>query len=231
MKELEWAKQEIKLACKNTKDITEDPFGYKYACLCYKSAFKAFKKAIKSLDEDGHSGFSFWTTVNVLKKLLDHKPLTPIENNDADWIPYSFNLNDEPSNRTSYSHKRLSSLTKVVYENGDEKISDTNRICCIDSETGVTYRSNMINKIIDDLYPISFPYIAETLFVYCEDFLYNTDKGDFDTVGILYLKNGNKDVIDVNIYLKEDPEQGWIQITREEYMDRKTNKNKGVVKC
>ena len=39
---------------------------------------------------------------------------------------------------------------------------------------------------MDEMFPITMPYMPSTkpFYVYCEDFLYDTENGDFDTVGV-----------------------------------------------
>ena len=73
----EWAQREVELACK--KENPEwDGESFDYGCSCYQSALKAYK----SLLEDGHSGYSFSVTKNILNKLMDGRPLTPITEDD-----------------------------------------------------------------------------------------------------------------------------------------------------
>lgn len=70
----EWAQREVALACKREKpDRKEGEFDY--GCACYESALKAFN----SLLEDGHSGMSIGYTKQILNRLIDGKPLTPVE--------------------------------------------------------------------------------------------------------------------------------------------------------
>ena len=76
----EWAKKEVEIACKmENPNIELDENGmpkeFDYGCSCYGSALKAFK----SLCEDGHSGMSIGFTKQILNRLIDGKPLTPIE--------------------------------------------------------------------------------------------------------------------------------------------------------
>ena len=54
-----------------------------YGCACYESALKAFG----SLCEDGHSGFSIGLTKAILNRLINNKPLLPIEDTDEVWSP------------------------------------------------------------------------------------------------------------------------------------------------
>lgn len=77
MKMSEWAKREVEIACKKeNSDRKEGEFDY--GCACYESALKAFN----SLLEDGHSGYSIGFTKNILNRLIDGQPLTPIEDTD-----------------------------------------------------------------------------------------------------------------------------------------------------
>lgn len=76
----EWAKREVELACKHENpDRKEGEFDY--GCACYESALKA----LTSLMEDEHSGFSINLTKQILNRLIDGKPLTPIEDTDDIW--------------------------------------------------------------------------------------------------------------------------------------------------
>ena len=76
----EWAEREIRIACERERgNKPEDEWDYGVAC--YESAFKAFQ----SLLEDGHSGFSLGLTQNILNRLIDGKPLTPIEDVPEIW--------------------------------------------------------------------------------------------------------------------------------------------------
>ena len=70
-----WAEKEIEIACAREKANAEDSDEWNYGVACYQSALKAFN----SLCEDGHSGMSIGFTKNILNRLIDGKPLTPIE--------------------------------------------------------------------------------------------------------------------------------------------------------
>ena len=74
MSMLEWAEKEIEIACnKENPDRKEGEFDY--GCACYEGALKAFE----TLCNQGHSGFSIKITQGILNRLIDGKPLTPIE--------------------------------------------------------------------------------------------------------------------------------------------------------
>lgn len=80
MSMLDWAKREVELACKR-ENPDRKPGEWDYGCACYESALKA----LKSLLEDGHSGFSIGLTKQILNRLIDGKPLIPIEDTDDNW--------------------------------------------------------------------------------------------------------------------------------------------------
>ena len=67
------------------KSRTEKDGEWDYGCACYESALKAFG----SLCEDGHSGFSIGLTKAILNRLINNKPLLPIEDTDEVWSDIS----------------------------------------------------------------------------------------------------------------------------------------------
>lgn len=218
---LSWAEKEIDIACKREREasgVKNDDWDY--GCACYESALKAYK----SLVEDGHSGFSIGLTKQILNRLIDGKPLTPIEDTDDIWSDISdvSRLNGEAVN---YQCKRMSSLFKYVYADGTVKYKDINRYYCIDiNNTEVTYRSGLVQRIIDEMFPITMPYFpGEPIKVYCEDFLTDRKNGDFDTVGIFYAIKPNGEKIEINRFFKNS-EDGWDEIDEVEYNERKAIK-------
>ena len=106
---LDWAKREVEIACRK-ENPNRKKGEWDYGCACYESALKAFN----SLTEDGHSGFSIGITKHILNRLIDGKPLTPIEDTYDAW---DHNIIDVHDGHTSYQCKRMSSLFKYVYIN------------------------------------------------------------------------------------------------------------------
>ena len=103
----EWAENEVKIACKRENpDWNGETFDY--GCSCYQSALKAYK----SLCNDGHSGFSFSVTKNILIRLMNSLPLTPIEDTPDMWEESVFQSED---GTVSYQCKRMSGLFKKVH--------------------------------------------------------------------------------------------------------------------
>lgn len=209
----EWAKREVDLACKRENpDRKEEEFDY--GCACYESALKAFN----CLMEDNHSGMSISFTKNILNRLIDGKCLTPIEDVGDIW-KYSF---DRDNGVKTYKCKRMSSFFKDVYPDGSIKYNDVDRVIKVDMTTDTVWHSGFVDRIIDELYPITMPYIpADKPFkVYCEDLLTDSKNGDFDTVGVLYGIDPFGDRFEINRYFK-DGDRDMIEIDKEEYEARK----------
>lgn len=190
----EWAKQEIEFACKRERELSKDEEDAFYGIACYESAYKAFL----SLLEDEHSGFSIGITKNILNRLIDGKPLLPIEDTSDIW-GNEILVNKDDVQYRSYQCKRMSSLFKHVYPNGQVKYSDINRYYCIDMDDGATYTNGLVNNLLDEMFPITMPYMptSEHFKVYCRDFLSDSKNGDYDHTMINYIVKPNGDKVDV----------------------------------
>ena len=213
MSMLEWARREVELACKRENpDRKEGEFDY--GCACYESALKAYE----CLMEDGHSGMSWGFTRNILMRLMDDKPLTPIEDNEEDWNDVSeWGLKEGCV--AQYQCKRMSSLFKDVYADGTVKFHANDRVRMYNIESpDVAWYNGMISGIIHEMFPITFPYIPENnpYRVYIEDFLYDEKNGDYDTEGILYVIKPDGERVDINRYFGEVDGE-WKEISFEEY--------------
>lgn len=137
----EWAENEVKIACKKEAPDRKDG-EWDYGCACYESALKAYK----SLMDDNHSGFSFGMTKNILIRLMNHQPLTPIEDTDDMWNGVSDGV---------YQCKRMSSLFKHV-DNGKIRYSDNDRIIFFDGD--ISCHSSFVNHMFNEMFPITMPY-------------------------------------------------------------------------
>jgi len=224
--DITWAEKEIDIACKREREasgVKNDDWDY--GCACYESALKAYK----SLIEDGHSGFSIGMTKYILNRLIDGKPLTPIEDTPDIWNVIS-DISGLNGKMVIYQCKRMSSLFKHVYADGTVEYKDVNRYCCVDinkhvlqmsGQTEVTYYSGLVQRIIDEIFPITMPYFpGKPIKVYCEDFLTDRKNGDFDTVGIFYAIKPDGEKVEINRFFKES-EDGWKEIDEAEYINRK----------
>lgn len=207
----EWARKEVEIACKKENSERKDgEWDYGYAC--YESALKAYEL----LMQDGHSGMSFGFTRNILKRLLDEMPLTPIEDTPDVWSEVVAIV----GNKTEYQCKQKSSLFKTVNnETGEITYSDVDRIICID-EHGDSYTNGFISRQIDKLYPLTMPYYpVGRHYVYVIDFATAAEVGCFDTLYLQKLKLPSGEMKELNLYFKETKD-GFISIGEAEYKER-----------
>ncbi len=210
----DWAENEVRIACERERAESKTPEGeWDYGCACYESALKAYK----CLMEDGHSGMSFSITRQILNRLMRGQPLTPIEDTEDVW---NFICVNEDGSE-GYQCKRMSSLFKDVYPDGTVKYKDVDRYYVTYAEnSNTTWKNGFVMRIIDELFPITMPYIpGEPIKVVCEEFLVDPKNGDYDTVGILYaMKDGEKTAI--NRFLAEKDGK-MVEIQETEYQKRK----------
>ena len=211
MNMLEWAKNEIEIACKRERG-DKDPNEWDYGVACYESAFKAFE----SLMEDGHSGMSIGFTKAILNRLIDGKLLTPIEDIPDIWDDVTW-LKDDYA---TYQCKRMSSLFKYVYNDGTVNYSDVDRFRCFnkDNPNSGGFYNGFISRLLDAQFPISMPYSpASTPWrVYCTEGLIDPKNGDFDLIGIYYVLKPDGERVEIQRFFK-DGEKCWIEINQQEY--------------
>lgn len=219
MSMLEWAKREVEIASKRERgDKPADEWDY--GCACYNSALKAFE----SLCGDGHSDMSIQFTKRILNRLIEGKPLTPIEDTEDVW---SSRL-DVGEGYISYQCLRKSSLFKTVYKDGTVIYTDNDRFVGVDPKGGC-WHSGLVTAIGIEMYPIKMPYMPpdKSFMVYVEDCLTDPKNGDFDTEAVLYLITPDGEKVDINRYFREPYKgetptyKGWVEITLEEYLQRK----------
>lgn len=212
-----WAENEVAIACCREKPDRKDG-EWDYGCACYESALKAFH----SLCEDGHSGFSIGLTKAILNRLINNKPLLPIEDTNEVWSDIS-DMSGLKGEECNYQCKRMSSLFKYVYADGTVKYRDVDRYYGVNINCpNAPYHSGLIDTVMDELYPITMPYMpADRAYkVYTEEFLVDPKNGDFDTVGILYVITPSLERVEINRYFKEAP-NGFAEIDEAEYVKRK----------
>ena len=124
MSMLEWAKREVEIACKNENpDRKEGEFDY--GCACYEGALKAFE----TLCNQGHSGMSIKLTQHILNRLIDGRPLTPIEDTPDVWNGIT-ELKEDGT--VEYQCNRMSSLFKKVHTDGSVEYTDVDRVYGVD---------------------------------------------------------------------------------------------------
>ena len=214
----DWAKREVGIACKHENPDRKEG-EWDYGCVCYESALKAFN----SLMEDGHSGFSIGLTKQILNRLIDGKPLVPIEDTDDIWDECEWSSDDKT---THYQCKRMRGLFKDVYTDGTIKYTDNNRVMGVNLDNpNVGWHSRITRDIVEELFPLTMPYMPadKPYKVFCEDCLTDPKNGDFDTIGVFYILKPDGERVEVNRYFKEGSAVYgcWDEISQDEFEERK----------
>jgi hypothetical protein len=225
MSNMEWAKNEVRLALEREASVDDESIGigYEYVKNCFESALKAYE----SLCDDGHSGMSISVTRNILDRLIKHQTLTPIEDTEDVWTEKFWKREDD-QNRL-YQCNRMTCFWKRVYPDGTIIYSDNERVCGVNmNNPECTYYSRLATSIVDDLYPITMPYCPPNrpFKVYAEEFLFDARNGDYDTVYIHYIQTPEGDKVDVNrVFTESEDRPGMQEITLDEFEKLKRSSN------
>ena len=205
--------KEETLACLETEEDGFVRFATAVKADDYCSAYKAYK----CLMNDGHSGMSIGFTKNILNRLIDGKPLTPIEDTPEVW-----GMPSDYDDKISYQCNRMYSLFKDVYPDGRVLYHDTGRVLCVYKDNpSIPWYNGFISRIIHEKYPITMPYspAANPFVVYCTEGLSDPDNGDFDTIGVWYVVKPDREKDTIERFFKESPD-GREEISKQEYFER-----------
>lgn len=155
----DWALNELRIAVKRETDKAKadgHPEDADYGIACYKSAYNAYKTLMRA----GHSGMSFDITKNILNRLLDDLPLTPIEDVPKVWEKCT----DSVGLYDVYICVRYPRLYKYVYDGKRTEFFDDGRTVCKDVH-GLSksyYYSKFCARLVDKMFPITFPYVPRS---------------------------------------------------------------------
>ena len=158
---------------------------------------------------------SIQITKNILNRLIEGRPLTPIYDTDDSW---------EPVWENHWQHKRMSSLFKTILPDGTMHYTDVNRFVGIDIHNGSSWHSSLVDRIMDEYFPVKMPYCpGNAIKVYTEDFLSLDGNGDFDTKGIFYAVLPDGEIFNINRFFTDKENKDWREITWETYCELREN--------
>lgn len=213
----DWAEQECRIACKkeNPNFDFDDQKAFDYGCSCYRSALQAYK----SLCKDGHSGMSWSFTKDILIRLMDGQPLTPITDEDFPKVEYDPNDKwlQERGLKSDVQCPRMYGLFREETLDGIVSYHDNDRAYYINIENpSDTYSSS--TKFLDEMFPITMPYNPKRgkYKIYAQTFLTDKRNGDFDTKGILFVITPDGEKVDIGIYMHEVNGK-MVHISKQEY--------------
>lgn len=183
------------------------------------SVILSANKAFRVIKTAGHTKEELIQMVDTLTRLVDWKPLFPIQEDEV--IDERYEMNGQHL----YDYKRYSGLFKRVYPDGRVEYGDVHMAVGVNIDDECEYYSGLVDRVVQDIHPIKFPYLPPTIpyKVYAEDFLVNPKYGDYDTTGFFYMIEPDGTRIEINRFFKEDGFE-FVEITKEEYEERKKNR-------
>ena len=223
---IKWAEREVELACERENPNRKEG-EWDYGCACYESALKAYK----SLCEDGHSGFSFSLTRNILERLMNNLPLTPITDEDFFADPVSPMPGDEYESewlkkrglKNIKQCPRMSSLFRYEYLDGRIEYRDVERFYCYNRNNpdNTWGTGGVIAEQLDKTFPITMPYypVVGKYKLECSEALSDPKNGDFDTIALWSITTPDNKRVKVNKFWKET-DNGFKEIDEREWLCR-----------
>lgn len=183
------------------------------------SVILSANKAFRVIKTAGHTKEELIQMVDTLTRLVDWKPLFPIQEDEV--IDERYEMNGQHL----YDYKRYSGLFKRVYPDGRVEYGDVHMAVGVNIDDECEYYSGLVDRVVQDIHPIKFPYLPPTIpyKVYAEDFLVNPKYGDYDTTGFFYMIEPDGTRVEINRFFKEDSFE-FVEITKEEYEERKKNR-------
>jgi hypothetical protein len=103
---------------------------------------KDILQIVEIFAEQGHSGFSASYALNIIKRLLDWKPITALTGEDDEWC--------EPYKEGSQQNKRCSAVFRNNFDNSTAYYIDGKIFSDNGGKTWFTNRNSFV--------PITFPY-------------------------------------------------------------------------
>ncbi|MEN2464937.1 hypothetical protein [Ornithinibacillus sp. JPR2-1] len=106
---------------------------------------KDILEIVKVFSEQGHSGFSASYALNLIKRLLDWKPITPLTGEDDEWGE-SYGSDNTQQNKRCYA---------VFRENFDNSTAHYLYGKVFSDDGGETWYSSRESNV-----PVTFPYVV-----------------------------------------------------------------------
>ena len=153
---LKWADREIMLAIAKEMQLAKEDGDEKtseFKIRCYEAALKAYNTLL--LEDKKGFDCIFGVSKKVLDRLLDHKPLTPLHEEDANWGELW--KKDENGDQRAQS-ERYSALFKTTHADGSLEYDDVGRCYSHERLSGDSFHCGFDRKVLNDIDPITFPY-------------------------------------------------------------------------
>lgn len=176
-----------------------------YFSLCADSALRAFDV----LCRDEHSGTSIEITKDILYRLIENLPLTPIT--EEDFVDDDLTKDDIKAGiKNMKTCTRCYSLFRKEYTDGTVKYLDTTRVVFIAQDKLPSYLG-LATRAVDELFPITLPYMPQSKPYHVYGSLKTIIDGEDKTSDPKYTGTYNKVYLDYII----TPDGKRVELNRE----------------
>lgn len=205
---------------------------------CYEMVVNEAVKIFNELEDLQHTEESKVMIKRFLSRLIEDKPLSPIEDRDDMWDEVGVNTGED-SEVTLYINKRLRTLYRREVRDikkdvlTEKTYHDPTRVTCINTINGKEVDLSLVNDYIDEYFPIKFPYFPTDKYV-VNVILFNhknpLEDGGEDTICIDTIIDPDHRVAFPGAYYALNEELNWCGIDSLEYYKRFNEYYKNISK-
>lgn len=195
---------------------------------CYEMVVNEAVKLFNELEDLPHTEESKVMIKRFLSRLIEDKPLSPIEDGNDMWDEVGVNTGED-SGVTLYIHKRLRTLYRKEVRDikkdvlTEKTYHDPTRVTCVNITNGEEVTLSFINDYVDEHFPIKFPYFPTDKYV-VEVLMFNhknpLENGGEDTISIETIIDPDHRVTFPGAYYALNKKRYWRRIGSPEYYKR-----------
>ena len=203
---------------------------------CYKMVVNEAVKIFNELEDLQHTEESKVMIKRFLSRLIEDKPLSPIEDRDDVWDEVDYRClfpvevhAGEDIETTLYINKRLRTLYRREVRDIKKDVliektyHDPTRVTCINTIDGKEVILSLVNDYVDEHYPIEFPYFPTDKYI-VNVILFNhknpLEDGEEDTICIKTIIDPDHLVITPYAHYALNEKRDWCKIHVSEYHKR-----------
>lgn len=217
-KEAEYVAKHVTMKYGNNIPMTE----------CYEMVVNEAVKLFNELEDLPHTEESKVMIKRFLSRLIEDKPLSPIEDSGDMWDEVGSHAGED-SEVTLYINKRLRTLYRREVRDikkdvlTEKTYHDTARVTCINTIDGKEVTLSLVNDYVDEYFPIKFPYFPTNKYV-VEVIMFNhknpLEDGGEDTISIETIIDPDHRVTFPGAYYALNEEHYWRRICSPECYKR-----------
>lgn len=205
---------------------------------CYETVVNEAVKLFNELEDLPHTEESKVMIKRFLSRLIEDKPLSPIEDRDDMWDEVGVNTGED-SEVTLYINKRLRTLYRREVRDIKKDVliektyHDPTRVTCVNITNGKEVTLSLVNDYVDEYFPIKFPYFPTDKYV-VKVIMFNhknpLEDAEEDTISIETIIDPDHRATFPGAYYALNEERYWCGIDSPEYYKRFNEYYKNISK-